>query len=91
MTEEIVEAGQPATLDQRPIPVGDIRVQLGEQALVFTPTDDMTGKECAKILVMFLNGMGARQPIDLGSYITQHNLLKHFTVLPNESEKAEST
>jgi hypothetical protein len=72
------------------VPVGDIRIQLGEEALVFSPTDDMTGKECAKILVMFLNGMMAKQPIDLGSYIAQHNLAKHFTAIPNEPPKAES-
>lgn len=71
------------------VPVGDIRIQLGEEALVFSPTDDMTGKECAKILVMFLNGMMAKQPIDLGSYIAQHNLSKHFSRIENERKESQ--
>lgn len=71
------------------VPVGDIRIQLGEQSLVFTPTEDMTGKECAKAMVMFLNGLMAKSPIDLGSYIAQQGLSKHFTVLANEPEKSQ--
>ena len=31
------------------IPVGDIRVQMGEEAIVFNPTDDITGKEVSLI------------------------------------------
>jgi hypothetical protein len=65
------------------IPVGDIRIQSGDNAVIFTPTDDMTAKECALIMQMFLNGIGHRQAtkIDFGSFIEANNLSRHFSLL----------
>ncbi len=73
------------------IPVGDIRVQMGEEAIVFNPTDDITGKEVSLILQMFLNGLGYRGDglIDFGSFIVKHNLQRHFARIENERKKEQ--
>jgi hypothetical protein len=73
------------------IPVGDIRVQMGEEAIVFNPTDDITGKEVSLILQMFLNGLGYRGDglIDFGSFIVKHNLQRHFARIENERKEEQ--
>ena len=72
------------TTEQTAIPVGDIKVQIGNVDLVFTPAKDISGYDTAKLMVMFINGLMAKQPINLGDYIAQHDLSKHFTLLQNE-------
>ena len=73
------------------IPVGDIRVQMGEEAIVFNPTDDITGKEVSLIMQMFLNGLGYRGDglIDFGSFIVKHNLQRHFARIENERKEEQ--
>jgi len=73
------------------IPVGEIRVQMGEEAIVFNPTDDITGKEVSLIMQMFLNGLGYRGDglIDFGSFIVKHNLQRHFTRIENERKEEQ--
>ena len=73
------------------IPVGDIRVQMGEEAIVFNPTDDITGKEVSLILQMFLNGLGYRGDglIDFGAFIVKHNLQRHFVRIENERKEEQ--
>jgi len=73
------------------IPVGDIRVQMGEEAIVFNPADDITGKEVSLIMQMFLNGLGYRGDglIDFGSFIVKHNLQRHFARIENERKEEQ--
>ena len=66
------------------IPVGDIKIQIGNVDLIFTPAKDITGYDVAKLLVMFLNGIMAKEPINLGDYIAQHDLAKHFMLLQKD-------
>ncbi len=82
MTEEIKNTS---------IPVGEIRVQMGEEAIVFNPTDDITGKEVSLIMQMFLNGLGYRGDglIDFGSFIVKHNLQRHFARIENERKEEQ--
>lgn len=74
------------------IPVGDIRIQMGEESIVFAPADDMTAKEVALVVQMFLNGIGYRgeELLDFGAFIVQHNLQRHFAKVPNASETKSS-
>jgi hypothetical protein len=81
MTEEAKTAGEVN-------PIGEIRIQMNDQAIVFKPTDDITGNEVARLMVMFMNGLLAKSPVDFGAYINQHNLGKHFALL-NPPEKEE--
>ena len=84
MTEEI----KTEEVTQKVEPVGEIRIQLGDQSIVFNPTADITGHEVARLMVMLLNGLMAKSPVDFGAYINQHNLGKHFALL-NPPEKEE--
>lgn len=88
MSEEVKEANAPTN---SALPVGDIRIQFGDHFVIFTPTDDITGKECAQLMVMFLNGIMAKSAVDMNSYIAQHNLSKHFTLVANEPKTSEET
>lgn len=72
------------------VPVGDIRLQLGDKAIVFMPTDDITAKEVALIFQMFLNGIMHRQGnLDLGSFIVRHNLQKQFAEIKDEPKEGQ--
>lgn len=71
------------------VPVSDIKIQIGNVDLVFTPAKDITGYDVAKLLVMFLNGMMAKEPINLGDYIAQHDLAKHFMLLQKDPPTEE--
>lgn len=73
------------------IAVGDVRINLGQQSFAFTPADDMTGKESALVLQMFMNALAYRGDgvIDFGSYITKHNLQKHFTEIKDEPKESQ--
>ena len=85
MAEEIKTEEAPMV-----VPVGDIRIQMADKAVVFAPKDDITGKEVALIFQMFLNGMGQRQGIvDFDSFLKAHGLYKHFAEIANESEKSQ--
>lgn len=79
MTEEVKEVS----------PIGEIRIQLGDQSIVFKPADDITAPEVARLMVMFLNGLMAKSPVDFGAYINQHNLGKHFSLLEGPKETKE--
>lgn len=74
MTEETIE--QPSS-----IPVGGVTIRMGEESIVFTPADDMTGKECALVMQMFLNGLAHRDKnlVDFGTFIANNNLQRHFS------------
>lgn len=69
-----------AVVTQTVVPVAKIRLQLGDKAISFEPTEDITGKELAMITQMFLNGVFANKEalIDFGSYINENNLGRHF-------------
>lgn len=86
MTEEVTT--QPAA-----IPVGDIRIQMGNEAIVFAPADDMTAKEVALIMQMFLNGIGHRGSnlIDFGAFIVKHNLQRHFARIEDERKEGQES
>lgn len=90
MIEEIKTQNAAETLS---IPVGDIRIQMGNEAIVFNPADDMTAKEVALVMQMFLNGIGHRGTalIDFGAFIVKHNLQRHFARIEDEPKKSEET
>ena len=72
------------------VPVGDIRLQLGDKAIVFVPTDDITAKEVALVFQMFLNGIMQRNgTLDFGSFIVKHNLQKHFAEIKDEPKEGQ--
>lgn len=74
--------------EQASVPVGGIRIQNGDHAITFAPTDDITAKEVALIFQMFLNGIMHRGEglLDFGTFIMENNLQKHFARI--EEEKA---
>lgn len=76
------------TIENKPVvlPVATIRLQLGDKAIGFNPADDITGKEVALIMQMFLNGVFSDHAamIDFGSYINHHNLGRHFSEIKEE-------
>ena len=73
------------------ISVGDIQIQLDGHSIIFAPTDDITGKEVAMVLQMFLNGMAHKgtEVIDFGSFINKHNLQKHFAEIKDEPQESK--
>lgn len=71
------------------VAVGDIKVAIGNVELVFRPTPDMTGQDCAKVMVMFFNSLMSKAPVDLGAYIAQHDLAKHFMLVQQEQPTEE--
>lgn len=68
------------------IPVGGIRIQNGDNSIVFMPSDDITAKEVALIFQMFLNGVMHRgeHMLDFGAFIISNNLQKHFVAVAEE-------
>ena len=74
---------QQATASQI-VPVGEIKVNIGNVELIFKPTDDITASDCTKLMVMFFNGVMAKTPVDYGAYIAQHDLAKHFMLVQQE-------
>lgn len=78
--------------ETKSVPVGGIRIQNGDQAISFSPADDITAKEVALIYQMFLNGIMHRgtELVDFGGYILANNLQRHFVEIRDEpQEKAE--
>lgn len=76
--------------DTTVVPVGDIRLQLGDKAIVFVPSDDITGKEVALVFQMFLNGIMQRGgTLDFGSFIVKNNLQKHFAEIKDEPQEGQ--
>ena len=74
------------------VPVGDIRLQLGDKGIVFMPADNITAKEVALIFQMFLNGIMQRQgTLDFESFIAKHNLQRHFTEIKDEPKEGQET
>lgn len=71
--------------NKEPQSVGEIKIQMGDQAIVFTPLEDITAYEVSKLMVMLINGLMAKTTVDFGSYINQNNLGKHFSAVKVES------
>lgn len=71
------------TTEQQSVAVGSVTIRMGEDAIVFTPADDMTGKECALVMQMFLNGMAhkGKELVDFGTFIANNKLERHFSKL----------
>ena len=71
--------------------VGDIRVQLDDKSLLFDPLDDISGKEVALIMQMFLNAMFHRDKavLDIGGFLNKHNLQKHFAEIKDEPKEGQ--
>ena len=69
------------------VEVCGLNFQLDGKSFLFSPSDDVTAKEVCLILQMILNVLTHRGnvKIDLESFIKQHNLMKHFTEIKNES------
>jgi hypothetical protein len=85
MTEEVQTTETVAAITEV---VGELRIALDDKAIVFRPADDLTPVELSHLMVMFINGLVAKNKIDFGSYIEQKNLGRHFSLL-TEPEKAE--
>lgn len=82
-----MEDQKEAKIEVTPVPVGDIRIQMGNDAILFSPEDDMTAKESALIMQMFFNGFAHRDSasvIDFGGFIAKHNLQRHFKAIQDQ-------
>lgn len=71
-------------------PVGGIQIQGADGSIAFVPADDITAKESALIMQMFLNGLMYRKdkPLDFGGYILANNLQRHFVQIKAEAQEA---
>lgn len=74
-------------------PVADIRIKLDTMDLLFSPQDDISGKETALIFQMFFNAVFHKTDtlIDFGSFIAKHNLQKHFVEIKDEPKEGQET
>ena len=73
------------------MPVGGIRIQSGDDSIVFAPAEDITAREVAMVFQMFINGIMHRGPgkLDFGSYIVGNNLQRHFVAITDEPKEQE--
>lgn len=72
-------------MENKYVPIGEIKLDLNGLSLVFNPSDDITAKDVALLFQMFLNALIHKNEdyLDFGGYMEKHDLRKHFVEISN--------